>query len=334
MKRVSLLIVNAFILLLASCTKPEIGLDQSSPTATTSKTIEVVNGRLKFADHEAFFKTLKELSKVNLDQWTAQYEGFTSMNKTFHDFEASNIMDKADPVMLAKYKHIYRLNEVGGEKTLQKAVIGPYLSSLLNHEGLIQIGDNVMRMSDEKTLLVKEKDIAELDKPNSRLVTERLTENIPVISKNGRIEGNYNSDYEIDRYTPNGMAQRRICVQKYAISRFMGWSFNSQGNYGIEVGSIAYHQRSNWWGWGGTAADGWSRGSGSISTSYSPNGYYYPFPDLTLGASEVIGMVIFERYNGGGFYVQCNSGGITCTRNGGMGTKIISTFELSFNGQI
>ncbi|MEZ4902460.1 MAG: hypothetical protein R2822_12265 [Spirosomataceae bacterium] len=182
-----------------------------------------------------------------------KYKGFKSMSKAYRDFETQNNTANIDPTTLGIYKNVYKINEINGEKLIEKAVVGPILSTILNHDGLLQIGDKILRINDEKVKIVAVKDIAELDKSNSKLVEEHFVEKIPVTLSKKNARGSGLDDWEqnevVQEYQPSGLSKRRITRRLWAYNYYIGVILGGGPQYMYETGAILIHERKNWWGW-------------------------------------------------------------------------------------
>lgn len=319
MKKVCSLFVITFIVLMVSCTKQEVSMENSASPQSAAKAIEVIDGRLKFANHDEFFKTLQELQKADLDSWVTQHKGFKSMSIAFREFETQNVMDTSDPTTLDTYKYVYKAVMRGEEKSIERAVTSSFLASMLNHEGLIQIGDNVLRINEEKVLSTKGANIKELDKENSRLVEEHLVEKIPIkiSQKNGKLA--YDQQDVMEIYQPSGLSQRRILRKLRAEQYWLGIQLNGGPAYMFDVSGGLFHQRKNWWGWGDADADGWAHGAGSIEVLPIAYPYFY-FPARSQSGGASFGRGRAERYQGGDLNVFFYLSSMDCIKNGGAGT--------------
>jgi hypothetical protein len=169
---------------------------------------------------------------------------------------------------LKDYQYSYQIttNE-DGSKEFDIAIRNKAIATLLNHKGIIQIGDSVYRLNDKEITQVQERSINELFIRNSGSVKITPIKKFAISNKANKSAKQMASSFDeiinLQEYTPpgEGFSPRRF---KTAVSMSLLWG-KATGNYWTT------HKRLNWYGWGGANTNEWN---------FNTNGYVYAFSTL------------------------------------------------------
>jgi hypothetical protein len=149
-----------------SCNKVDQELSENSEATILKSSKNQTNGVvysdeiLVFNTMEDFKSTLEQLTNKDeyfLDQWEAKIQGFTSMRTMFNWF--SNLQGPV-PSQFNKYAEIYYREDLDdiGACHCSTPVESPFLNTLLNFEGVVQIGDTIYKMEYEKIKIITDGD--------------------------------------------------------------------------------------------------------------------------------------------------------------------------------
>ncbi len=109
--------------------------------------VEVVDGRLKISSISALEENLKLIhSKQNLMMgFEEQFKDFVSAQQAFNSVSEEDIIKNGGDITL--HKDYLSIVERDGEKYFEPVVDMVHLSYLVNKDGIIQIGDDVIKFT-------------------------------------------------------------------------------------------------------------------------------------------------------------------------------------------
>jgi len=243
-----------------------------SPKIKEKIDFSVVDGRLKFETDEDFIAAFSKLSSEQEVKLFESIVGFTSLNKAYQAFLSKN-HEGLIPAEYADVAKIFIDND--GRKSYERALKMSSLSALVNRDGLVQIGEKVMKFSDENVKITEAKYIRELetDIQSSHVKVNNVIQSkiISKIEKGARV-----TDFDVDwqktwevydwwHYPKPSGADRRFQSRRYARTY-------NQGQYYLwGVGVEICHQRDDFWGWTSCNIDGWKWPSGYVT--FESNGH-------------------------------------------------------------
>jgi hypothetical protein len=251
----AMLMCLSIVLSLASCNKDAVAPTDSAVEAyqATSATnhkqdISVVDGHVRFQNVAVLRGVLNSFRGVNkMETWEKRFPNFKSMRKAYDELVTYDIGKALTDGSINSYKGVYRIvEESDGDKSYERAIFDQGLSTVLNTQGVFQIGDSLYRISEQRTIVVPISYQAEVNDENPthglvRAVTHRYN------SKNARLRSDHD-DYNV-QYSPAGLALRRF--RGIGVSTNYAFSWDQHWEAGYKV----WHQRHNWWGWGSEYAD-------------------------------------------------------------------------------
>jgi hypothetical protein len=241
---------------LASCNKDVVAptndlLNNNQSSSVSQQPISVVNGRMRFSDQKVLRNTLTSLRTLeNMMVWEAKYPDFKSMRKAYDELVRYDIGKALTDGSIDSFKGVYRIvKESNGDKSYERAIFDQSLSTVLNAQGVFQIGDSLYRVSEQKTIALPIQYEAELSNelPAHGVVRTVIHRYATSSSPNARPAGSHD-DVNIE-YHPDGLTVRRF----RGVGVSTNYAFSSDQHW--EAGYKVWHQRNNWWGWGGEYAD-------------------------------------------------------------------------------
>ena len=332
MKKMLCILCAAVVISVMSCQKANVEVGPTHSEHSLDE-VKVVDGRLVFPDHQTFGEAFDLMGKEGSEDWLKKYPNFKSLRSAFDEMQERGVLISAKDK--DAFKHCYRYQD-GGEqgKLLRPAISGQIMSSLVNAQGMVQIGDSIMRVSDEKVLKVHVKSLAELDEPQSALVKE-----YKVISNlHHKKEANARTEYDntvsvqpyFGEYQDNsGNNYRFMKVFILTMYTFGEWRYYfREGRFGFawyyESLTGLIHEKQNGSNWNPEDTDGWSRGWASIYFT-GPIDRYFSYPPETVNgmrnsyfvqaSGRIISGIIWT--SDWGIDVTANAGGLTATKKGG-----------------
>ena len=258
----------------------------------------VVEGRLKFETMDDFKGALaKNINQQAIKKWEMN-PGFTSTHEAYEEFYSHNVegvrgtkltIDKEyDDVVINK-------KDKQGKDNYKITIPYPALSCLTNKDGVIQIGDQVIKITDEESRIADVKYVNELEKNvlSNHISIHKINQHLkPQSVKNGKVLDDWSETTHHDYSLGGGFAARRFEITKKFVDIFLGWngSFDEpKYNFIYFSGLNVEHQRDNWYGWGSIWIEGWSWGSGYANLTKSPvyTDVYdiYPFSPFNWNSS-------------------------------------------------
>ncbi len=143
---------------LTSCNKERV-----PETNPSSALIKVENGYLVFKDREHFDQVVAQTENLNGDEiidWVKQFagSGYRSFGVAFEDAKAdlSEIVKSGDQTKLDAFREKWR-NKVliGDEVDLEPMLWMHYYRCVLNEEGVVKIGDEIWKYTNDRSIRVK-----------------------------------------------------------------------------------------------------------------------------------------------------------------------------------
>jgi len=200
------------VVLVVACNKDKIDQDTATPQAL-EKPISVVNGRLVFSSKESFEATIGTLKKQQnqLRKWESQFDGFTSMNTAYENLTESDFEKMAAANTTDGYENIITFVGVGEQREAVINIEDPLMASLVNKDGLLQIGEDVYKINYDQVVKVKVSDINKLE--GARLSNKNASLEVLPVTHTVLSEAS----------SPNGrIAEERVCTQEYRTSGGIG----------------------------------------------------------------------------------------------------------------
>lgn len=260
-------------LCLWSCDKQDVNVQPNEATASIVPKVKekidfyVVEGRLKFETVDDFKAALAKTSTLQEIEIWEQQAGFTSLDEAYKEFLSKNY----EGLIPKEYDDVAKIIiDNDGGKSYEMGLTMPSLSVLVNRDGLVQVGEEVMKFSDENLKITDVKYIQELETnvKSSHVKVNKVIQG-EIMLKNAK--GERIKDYTWETYNwwhypkPSGYADRRFQSRIYAKT------VNAGQYYIWDVGVEIVHQRNDFWGWASCDIDGWRWGSGYVTLQ--PNGY-------------------------------------------------------------
>ena len=145
--KINLFLLSTFfvVFLFNSCSKEIV---QEEREIIQYEGFSLIDGMIAFDSESTFRTILDELfeNQDNLDIWEKEVEGFTSLRTKYEsitDEMAEDILENIDD-----YKYVFTLNEEeDGFKSADRNIASDVISTLVNDEGFLQIGDIVHRFT-------------------------------------------------------------------------------------------------------------------------------------------------------------------------------------------
>lgn len=257
MKKVYKAVLYGFgiALSLASCNKdvvvPTINSLGSNQLSVDQQSISVVNGHMRFSDQKVLSNTLMSLRSFDkMVAWEEKFPTFRSLRKAYDELVKYDIGKALTDGSIDSFKDVYRvITENNGEKSYERAIVDLSLSTVLNAQGVFQIGDSLYRISEEKTIALPLRYETEINDelPAHGVVRPVIHRYTTAKSPNARPAGNH---YDVTiEYHPDGLTLRRF----RGVGVSTNYAFSSDQRW--EAGYKVWHQRNNWWGWGSQTAD-------------------------------------------------------------------------------
>ncbi len=265
-----------------------------SPKIKEKIDFSVVEGRLKFETDNDFDSAF---GKSATEQGREEFEssvGFTSYNEVYEEFVKNNLEKNIDE----NYKGIAKIViDSDGKKSYAKALIFNSITPLLNRNGLVQVGEKIIKFSDDVVKIANIKYIAELESditsPHvvvNKIIKKEITEANKSV-KSAKVKDYFWEVYDWWHYPrPSWAADRRVESRRYAATA-------NVGQYYIwEFGFTIQNQRDDFWGWEACNLEGWKRGAGY--GSIVPNGagsqvasnQIYPNQNMSWGSDTYSGV--------------------------------------------
>lgn len=262
--------------------------------AVSKQDISVVDGHLRFANSKVLMKTLNELNeRGRLDVWEKKHPGYKSMRTAYSELIKYDLGKALTDGTIAAYEGSYQVAiEQDGQKSYDRAIIDQTLATIVNVRGITEIGDSLYRIDEDWVVAVPLQYKSEINSKQSAHAVRRAVVHkslSTVQSPNARLFSDHDQNYI--EYHPSGLKLRRF--------RTLGWSTN----YWIpqqywSAGYRVWHQRNDWYGWGGESAD-----YIKVTAKVTINGQlrYYPGGVVpSQGTSEGAGLQEAEyRYSEG-----------------------------------
>lgn len=244
---------GAFGIYLTSCNKSDISeelTDTIEQVESTTMNFRVENNTLVFNSFEDYIHTtdyVRTLDRDQLDLWEEEV-GFTSARKLYDmaldELELATNLEEVETIE-SKYKKAVKFTE----DDVSLLYGSYYMSTLLNEDGIVRIGEGLTKYTEDKMINILDGDIDKLnialqnfeeDAENGIYVRETVVHsqaknNCPF--SNGISERN--GDY---RLTADYVIRDRSQITSSSEHGLLYWVW-----YEIEVDYT--HKRRRWWGW-------------------------------------------------------------------------------------
>lgn len=271
-----------FCLFLGSCDLHQQN-DLEPAIAKNDEKIDLKEGLLRFSSIEVFQASIKGLkTDEDINSWERRFNGFVSLKNHYDELVKNDVGEVIKTGMIAKYQYAYKIEkDVKGIDDYVQAVKDNALASILNKDGLVQIGDNIYRVNDEHILKANIRYKADLLQGiNANNVQVQNVTNLPVNEKHlvkARLSGEVDG-YDDVYYTPwSGASQRRFSINWWAKQYcWLGY---------ISMGMDVSHKRNNWWGWGAIDASNW-QGQSNGTFVYSVQETYSLYRTVNASSSS------------------------------------------------
>ena len=263
---------GAAMLAVLSCQKVNDDVGPSVLSSHSIDEIKVVDGRLVFPDHETMLETVRQINEIGPEEWSKKYPAFRSLLTTFDEFQKkADLLSTAEK---AEYKHCYRYTvDKDGGRLLEPSLSGRTMGSLVNAQGLVQIGDSVLRISDEKVLKVHVSNINGLEGKISAQVKEYevINSRREAGKPNARIEHTnveYRTNVDNGEYMYGQLNYRFQRLTRMAMYN-TGWGYSFRDRrFGFmwiyDVFALIVHERASGGSWSLENTNGWSYTGGYI----------------------------------------------------------------------
>lgn len=286
------MLCGAAMLAVLSCQRVNEDVGPSALSPHSLDEIKVVDGRLVFPDHDTMLETVRQINEIGPEEWSKKYPAFRSLLTTFDEFRKKASLLSTDEK--AEFRHCYRYTvDKDGGRLLEPSVSGRTMGSLVNAHGLVQIGDSVLRISDEKVLKVHVSNINGLDEKKSAQVKEYevIDSRREAGKPNARIE-HTNVDYRSiviggGSYTYSGENYRFQRATRMAMYN-TGWGYSFRDRrFGFmwvyEVFALMVHEKASGSNWNLENTNGWSHTGGYINIygANSPIVRYQSYPSAS-----------------------------------------------------
>ena len=192
--------VAAVMLFLSSCDKEE-----SIQSTETSQSITLKNGMIIFNTSDDFEKTIESLMKNqnNLDQWEKNFNGFTSMRTAYDNLSEDDMQKIASNKSSHHFRDILKISDDQEPEALMN-IDDEVLATLVNEQGLLQIGNEVYKFRYDMLYKTAYKDLDKLanidnyskaDLKNNNIETFEVSHNYFVTE----LSENFKADRTCDR---------------------------------------------------------------------------------------------------------------------------------------
>lgn len=259
---------------LQSCkdaTLEPVKLEPVKVEATTlENSVELKDGRLKFNSGKSLDKYIADLEKNNKTRkgYDVKVEGFKSVQEKYEELKKYDIGKAIKDGTIDKYSNILKITmDKNGIKDYDIAIQNHLLSAVLNEDGLVQVGDKVIKMDGDTSKRVSEKYISDLFLPSSVNVEVFPYENKLNVknSKNSKVNGNWDTTEYIPYDNLIGEHKRfRTVAEIYQTI----WSSTIYLEFNVT------HKRDTWYGWAYDETSGWQFWASGLAYFQTPFGNY------------------------------------------------------------
>jgi hypothetical protein len=241
---------------LVSCNSDQIAPTDSNTEsarveAVSKQDVSVIDGHLRFANSKALMKTLTDLNdRGRSEAWEKKYSGYKSMRAAYNELIKYDIGKALTDGSISAYEGSYSVTvEKDGQKSYDRAIVDQALATIVNSQGITQVGDSLYRINERWVVALPVQYKSEISNEQPVHGVQRaVVHKVLSVSQspNARLLSDHDQNYI--EYHPDGLKLRRF--------RTLGWSTNywvSQQYW--SAGYRVWHQRNNWYGWGGEPAD-------------------------------------------------------------------------------
>lgn len=221
---------------------------------TLENSVVLKDGRLIFKTGALVDKYIADLqkNKNSRKSYDVNIEGFKSMQEKYDELIKYDIGKAITDGTIENYKDVLDISiDDKGRKDYEIAVKNHLLASVLNENGLVQVGDKVIKMDGKTSKRVQEQNISDLflpSAPNMEVIPSGNKINSDKF-KNAKVAGQVDTE-RIETYYnyPGGECKRfRTYIGIYETF----WSSN------IYLEFYVTHKRDVWWGWDYDKTSGW-----------------------------------------------------------------------------
>jgi hypothetical protein len=161
-KVASIMFGIGFACLLSSCDKnDELTPDSQSVGSSTNvlagsmKEIKVVDGILKFESKEQFKSVMEDLQKSKITNRFDNLQGFESMSEVLSNLDKSTLETMSKSHSVGDYSDLVYIRETGEYDRIVPITRDKTFASILNKDGMVQIGDEFFKVTKDKNFMVK-----------------------------------------------------------------------------------------------------------------------------------------------------------------------------------
>ena len=280
LQRLSIVTVG-LSLCLWSCKEQDGILKPSEDGTAVVKEALLKDGRLVFDSKESFWRQVDALkTPESIVTFDNKFKGFTSMNEKYDELLKHDIGVAINDGSLKDYEFSYQVTtNQDGSKEYDIAMRNKAIAAILNHKGILQIGDMAYRLNDKEIAEVPEDKVGELLIKNSAVIKITPIKRLTISNKSNKsakqMAPSFDEIVDIQAYSW-GSDNLRF---KTNVTMSLLWG-KAMGNYWVT------HKKSTWYGWTGANIDGWTFNTngyiGVYSTSY---GYNNGYPNWTIPTS-------------------------------------------------
>jgi hypothetical protein len=139
--------ILAGVLLLISCEQQTDIAKNNNDSLLSVDNIKVVDGRLVFSNYTHFNNTIDYIFKNQdlAEGFESRFKGFTSNRLAFKSIDSSLIATLDND--FSKIKDYAFIQEIEGEKNLERVIDLPLLTYVFNEKGILQIGDSIFKFT-------------------------------------------------------------------------------------------------------------------------------------------------------------------------------------------
>jgi hypothetical protein len=267
-------------LCLWSCKEQDGLVKPSDADKAISKEVFLKDGRLVFDSKESFWKQVEALkTPESIVAFDNKFKGFTSMNEKYDELLKHDIGVAINDGTLKDYEYSYLVTiNQDGSKEYDIAMRNKAIAAILNHKGILQIGDMAYRLNDKEIAEVPEEKVGELLVKNSGLVKKTPIQRFAISEKSSKsakqMAPNFDEIVDIQEYN-YGNDRLRF---KTNVTMSLLWG-SAMGNYWVT------HKKSTWYGWTGANIDQWTFNTNGYIGVYSSVNYNNGYPLWTIPTS-------------------------------------------------
>lgn len=221
---------------------------ESSVTITDAQNITIEKGMLKFASAADLESTIASLIKDqnSLEQWESQFSDYTSMRTAYENISEKDIEMITNNKLDHKFKNIVTITGNDDDLEARMHIDDLVLATLTNENGLLQIGDQVYKITYNTLYKASEKNIESLlaieELKNNKSMEESGIETFEVTHQYYTINGS-------DTYKADRTCDKRYWKKNRKRLKGEQWTTNIGSLYS-GAGARTKHQKRSlriWW---------------------------------------------------------------------------------------